>query len=306
MENRTKAIKLIAEDLKTINPDDYPDIKEELLALSEGIERANQFLETIREIKALIPQALQELNLKTDEQYRKELNYSKVDVDELLANEDEDFDKLLALELALEKYSLNKAGLFSKGRKEISLLVKHSEDLIKRKDELFELIINKMMPTISRHINLIHLKKGDISALREITSFPILLDKDEKCYIKIDGVGLYEDVAVRDTIGGISGFSFRIAKGVSYRIGGFKAKGESHMEKRMVDKGIFYVTSKRYIYDGSAKNIDSELEDILSVEAYSNCIKISRSNKRDEIFVGNANWEYVGTVISGIVKNTKG
>jgi len=53
MENRTKVIKLIAEDLKTINPDDCPDIKEELLALSEGIKRANQFLETIREIKAL-------------------------------------------------------------------------------------------------------------------------------------------------------------------------------------------------------------------------------------------------------------
>lgn len=305
MENRTKVIKLIEENLKTINPDDYLDIKEELLALSESIERVNQFLETIREIKALIPQTLQELNLKTDEQFRKELNYSKVDVDGLLGDEDEDFDTLLAFDLALQKYTLKKARLFSKERKETSLVIKHSEDLIKRKDELFELIINKMMPAINRHINLIHLERGDISALKEITSVPILLDKNEKCYIEVDGVELYEDVAVRDTIGGISGFSFRIAKGVSYRIGGFKAKGESHMEKRLIDKGTFYVTNKRYIYDGSAKNIDSELGDIISVESYSDGIKISRANKRDEVYVGDANWEYVGTVISGIVKNIK-
>ncbi|MDP2749743.1 MAG: hypothetical protein Q8O89_02845 [Nanoarchaeota archaeon] len=305
MKNRTKVIKLIEENLKTINPDDYPDIKEELLALSEGIKRANQFLETIRGIKALIPETLQELNIKTDEGFRKELNYGKIEVDELLGNEDEDFDKLLAFDLALQKYTLNKAGLFSKERKEISLVVKRSEDLIKSKDELFELIINKMMPAINQHINLIQLKKGNISALKEITSVPILLDKNEKCYIKVDGVELYEDVAVRDTIGGISGFSFRITKGVSYRIGGFKAKGESHMGKRLIDKGTFYVTNKRYIYDGSAKNIDSELGDIISVEAYSDGIKISRANKRDEVYAGNANWEYVGTIISGIVKNVK-
>lgn len=298
MENRTKTIKLFGKNLKNLNPEDYPEVKD----LLKGYETLEEFFVTLREMKTGIMQELQEQNLTTDEDFRKELNFTKTEIDEILlgSEENEDFDKFLSFYMALQKHLLNKAKLFSEERKRISSTMKYTEAIIKKLDEFFSLFANSISA-----VNKAQLKQGDLSSLKEITDAPILLSKDEKCYIKVDRAELYEDVAVRDTVGGISGFSFRIAKGVSYRIGGFKAKGESHMEKRLIDKGIFYVTNKRYIYDGATKNIDGGLEDIISVEVYTDGIKISRSNKRDEAFVGNANWEYVGTVISGIVKNTR-
>jgi hypothetical protein len=166
-------------------------------------------------------------------------------------------------------------------------------------------MLNKMINLIEAKIKLHKIDQGDISLLAEINNIPILLGKDEKCYVKIDDVELYEDRAVRDTVGGYDGFSFRIARGVSYRIGGFRARGESHMEKRLIDRGMFYITNKRYIFDGSSKNIEGDLKKVISIEAYSDGIKISRANKRDEVFAGNMDGEYIGAVISGIVKNIK-
>jgi hypothetical protein len=166
-------------------------------------------------------------------------------------------------------------------------------------------MLNKMLNLVTSKIRLHQIDKGDISSLAEITNVPILLSKDEKCYIKVHEVELYEDRSVSDTVGGYSGFSFRVARGVSYRIGGFGAQSESHMEKRLIDKGIFYVTNKRYVFDGSSKNIEGDLKKVISVEAYSDGIKISRANKRDEVFAGDMDGEYIGAVISGIVKNIK-
>lgn len=306
MENRTKTIKTIAESLKTLNPDENPEIKEKISTLTTLIDAFNKFSEPISQLKGFVPKNLQELNFVNDEQCQRELNCSKAEIDELLSGKDgEDFDKFLALILAIYKCQFKKAGFFSPDKKNLGLAVKAMEGMIEQKDQLFDAIINKLMPAVSSQLNVLKLRNGDISGLTGIANVPILLKGDEKCFVDVDGVELYEDRAVSDIAGGYDGFSFRIAKGVSYRIGGFKASSESHMEKRLIDKGRFYVTNKRYIFDGSSKNIEGMVDNIISVEAYSDGIKISRANKRDEVFVGDSDWGYVGAIISGIVKSNK-
>ncbi len=303
MESRTKTIKLFVERLKTIELDSYSDIKEKLIELRELLATATQFFMDFRQTKTSVQNHLRDLNLITDAQFLKELNYSKSEIDELLGSEEtEDFDRFFSFRMALLKYALKKTRLFSRERKKILSDIKLLEKLIESKDKLFNMAINGIN-IVNKHIKLIRLKDGDISVLSEITNAPILLNRDEKCYLMLTGIELYEDRAVRDTVGGYDGFSFRVARGVSYRIGGFSSRGESHMEKRLIDKGIFYVTNKRYIFDGSAKNIEGELKKVISVEAYSDGIKISRANKRDEVFVGMMDGEYIGAVISCMVKN---
>ena len=150
------------------------------------------------------------------------------------------------------------------------------------------------------------LSEGDMSLIDQIPQdkAPIILKKNEVCYATIMGAQFWEDRAVRKTGGGYGGFGFRVAKGVTFRVGKFGATGESHMERRHIDTGNLTVTNKRVVFVGNHKNIDFTLDKVLSVEPFSDGIGISRSNKqKTEYFIGGFDGLTVKAVIEGAIRN---
>lgn len=90
---------------------------------------------------------------------------------------------------------------------------------------------------------------------------PLRLKMGEACYFYDPTATLCELRAVR--AGGYGGTSIRVARGVSIRTGRFAA--ESHDEWRRISSGALYVTNRRIIFDGAAKNRIIDIGDILSI-----------------------------------------
>ena len=82
------------------------------------------------------------------------------------------------------------------------------------------------------------------------------LKRGERAVAVIPGVTLKEPRSVRTTYGGGGGPSFRIAKGVYFRTGGFAARSESH-EEIAIDSGTLTLTNRRVVF--AARTINFSL-----------------------------------------------
>jgi hypothetical protein len=84
---------------------------------------------------------------------------------------------------------------------------------------------------------------------------PILLKKGEFPILVVTSIGLVEMGREGGSYQGVSqGVSFRVAKGVSYRVGGHKGKFVPGPELlKMVDEGMAVVTNQRVVFQGAGK-----------------------------------------------------
>ncbi|MGB2783430.1 MAG: hypothetical protein WBC45_05765 [Atribacterota bacterium] len=119
---------------------------------------------------------------------------------------------------------------------------------------------------------LTQLKIGNVPISIQQEESTIILKNKEKLYVALSNISLSEPRAVRT--GGYGGPSVRLAKGLSFRLGGFKA--ESHEELRNIDQGTFTLTDKRIVFSGNKKTINVSLNKVISINPYSDGISITR------------------------------
>mgnify|MGYP001585472771 CR=1 FL=1 len=308
MENRTIEFKMMLREIELFNNDHFSGNEESFARVDKALGFCRDRITNMAGVKQQLKNQFEKQNMKdaTDEKLKENLGVSSSKIKEIIDSTDEtdDYDKIIDASIKMIECQYEKAASESEKREHIKMQLDGLKEEEVMLNECFGMLKDfwiDMQPKIQAS----QIKRGNISNLPEVSNISILLGKNEKCFLKLEGIELYEDRAIRDTTGGYGGFGFRVAKGISFRVGGFKARGESHMEKRCIDKGTLYVTNKRYIFDGSTKNIDGDLREVISVEAYDDGIKISRANKRDEVFVGDLNGEHIGAVISGLVKYLK-
>ncbi len=131
------------------------------------------------------------------------------------------------------------------------------------------------------------LKDGELSVKMICDSSPMLLKRREELQVALPSMSLWEPRSVRQSVGGYGGPSFRIAKGLSWRLGAFKARSESHEELRAIDQGRFTLTNKRLIFSGAKRTVDINLNKIISIEPYSDGIAVRTSSRqKTQYFVG--------------------
>ncbi len=108
----------------------------------------------------------------------------------------------------------------------------------------------------------------------------IVLLKDEKTFWAEPSDFIEEKTLRHRYEGGSSGVSFRIMKGVSYRVG--SSRGYIMAEKGWVvtSSGDLIITNKRIIFKGDRKSFDIKLNKILSTENYTNALVVSESGKQ--------------------------
>jgi len=81
---------------------------------------------------------------------------------------------------------------------------------------------------------------------------PLQLHRDERVFCVLEGVALVEPRKTPGRwVGGYSGFSFRIAKGVRWNVGATKGHREpGHDVPTAIDKGTATITDRRVVFQG--------------------------------------------------------
>jgi hypothetical protein len=93
---------------------------------------------------------------------------------------------------------------------------------------------------------------------------------------------LLKSVAVHEFRAGSQGFSFRIMKGVTYRVGATRG----HMvtvgsELQTIDAGLLSVTSRRVVYAGGRKTLEFRYDRLVGLELYEDGIRLAVTNRQD-------------------------
>ena len=115
---------------------------------------------------------------------------------------------------------------------------------------------------------------------------PIILKRAEEAVLVLPNITFKEPRAVHTSVGGYAGPTIRIAKGISFRLGGGTSRSVSHDEIKTIDKGTLTITNKRLIFTGSMKTLNYNLSKILSITDFKDGIGIQRDNKqKTEYFI---------------------
>jgi len=106
------------------------------------------------------------------------------------------------------------------------------------------------------------------------------------------GVKYLEDKTRRQYVGGYSGVSVRVMKGVYYRTGGFRGNPVETTERVHVDTGTLAVTTKHLYFAGSAKSFRIRHDKIVSFTPYSDGVAIQRDAQtaKLQLFVTGDGW----------------
>jgi hypothetical protein len=123
-------------------------------------------------------------------------------------------------------------------------------------------------------------------------SLPFNFQKGEQLIWVFDDVTYLEDRVRRSYVGGSSGVSLRIAKGVYYRVGGFRGESIDRTQRVEVDRGLLAVTTKHIYFGGPRKSFRIRHEKIVSYLPFSDGVGIVRdaASAKPQLFVTGDGW----------------
>ncbi|MBU6415135.1 hypothetical protein KGQ34_02760 [Patescibacteria group bacterium] len=134
------------------------------------------------------------------------------------------------------------------------------------------------------------LSNGSIKISFKGVDTPVIMKPGEDLLFALPAVTLKEPRAVRKSSGGYAGPSFRIAKGVYFRMGRFGSTSESHQEICDIDKGILTITNERFVFSGNMKTINLDLRKIVQVDPFTDGLALHKEGReKTQYFVWNEN-----------------
>ena len=117
-----------------------------------------------------------------------------------------------------------------------------------------------------------------------LSNSPVFTRKGEVALFTLPEVGLIEFRSTGSSYsGGSQGMSFRIAKGVSYRVGGSRGQLVKNPEqKQIVDRGSATFTNQRIVFAGQSQAREWDFEKIIGTDLQANGVSmmISVSNRQ--------------------------
>jgi len=133
------------------------------------------------------------------------------------------------------------------------------------------------------HEAAIHALEHD--ALRPIASVAINLSPDEACFF-CGPMTVWTKHSHTVRVGGYAGPSFRVARGVSFRVSGFRSEPITTTGYEEDDQGVLYITTQRIVFDGRSSTKVIKLKDIVKAEPFTDGIQFDIANKNAIIFKG--------------------
>ena len=161
------------------------------------------------------------------------------------------------------------------------VVTQQEHEALKRIQRLFNIPSDKIsaeLQVLDKHKVLRQIQSGILPTCHT----NIILKKGEVAHFSYFA-DLIEERAVRGRYqGGSAGVSFRVAKGVNFRVGQSRGTYHSDREPVAVSSGKLIVTNKRIIFDGDKKGFNITIGQLLSYEVFDNSIlvKPTRGNPR--------------------------
>lgn len=121
---------------------------------------------------------------------------------------------------------------------------------------------------------------------------PVNLQKGESVIWAFRNVEMFEDKIQKEYVGRSQGMSFRIMKGVHYRIGGFKGKPVETTHRVKVDSGMLVVTERNVYFAGPSKSVRIPFDKIVAFHPYDDGVGVMRdsANAKAQVFVTGDGW----------------
>lgn len=99
-------------------------------------------------------------------------------------------------------------------------------------------------------------------------TLPFMFDKNEKTLWVYRDVELVEQKIKREFVGRSQGMSFRVMKGVYYRVGGFKGSPMETTQMLSIGKGVLVLTDKTIYFNCPQKSLKIPYKKLISIEPY--------------------------------------
>jgi hypothetical protein len=136
-----------------------------------------------------------------------------------------------------------------------------------------------------------------------VESPKLMAKKGEDVHLETTAA-LMKEVAVHEWRGGSQGVSFRVAKGVRYRVGATRG----HLvtvgtELQVADQGVLSITSQRVAYLGDRKTLDMPYARLMGMNLYSDAIQFSLSNRQNApLFRVSMSTDVLGALINAAMQ----
>jgi hypothetical protein len=133
----------------------------------------------------------------------------------------------------------------------------------------------------------------------------VILATGEVAHCREPG-SLYEErVVSRHYEGGSSGVSFRVMKGVNFRVGAHRGNIVTEKADQAVSSGSLIITSERVIFQGDAKSFATKLSKIIDITPYHDGLRFSETSRQKPRLISfdNNNGEYVMEVLAAAIRN---
>lgn len=113
----------------------------------------------------------------------------------------------------------------------------------------------------------------------------IRLGGDEACYLQAEAVWQQMKTVTRSHgyVGG--SVSFRVARGVSFRVGRAVPVKTVSNELTPISAGVLYITNQRVIFLGSLRSTEMKLSAIVDVVPYDDAVEIVRARGKPDVFL---------------------
>jgi len=133
---------------------------------------------------------------------------------------------------------------------------------------------------------------GNLKSRISAASLPFNFQKGEILLWAFQNCSYAAEKAHRSYVGGSSGVSFRIARGVYYRVGAFKGHSVETTSLDHVDTGILAITQKNLYFAGPHATFRIAITKIVSLVPYSNGFGLFRdkANAKREVFFVDDPW----------------
>lgn len=134
---------------------------------------------------------------------------------------------------------------------------------------------------------------GIVPARVRITGvLPFNLQKSETLVWLFDNADYYEDRARRHYVGGYQGVSIRIARGLYYRVGGFKGNPVETIETVRIGRGLMGVTTRHVYFSCPDASFRIRHDKVVSIEPFSDGVRLQRDAQtaRPQLFVTGDGW----------------